>query len=105
MHHKVILATSFIAALGLMLWEAAPAGAAMIAPQSIRLIDAPSNAITPIRCKQAHCFTYEQYMRPGFNPKKERRWAGPGKEKNARQRAEDWSRKLQRCSFSFGGAC
>jgi hypothetical protein len=56
--HTIAVAFSFAAALGLaVLWYAAPAYA----------------------CQQAHCFTYQQYMRPGFDPKKERPAAGPGK--------------------------
>ena len=71
-HHKLTVAASFIAASAFaMCWEAVPACATMtVAPQSVKSAGAPPSLVTPV-CRQKHCFTYEQYMRPGFNPKKE----------------------------------
>lgn len=74
-----------ICALGLTaLWQAVPANAAMTV-QSIRSADEAA-VMTPVRCQKQHCFTYEQYMRRGFDPKKERPAGGPGKPDAAKAR-------------------
>ena len=110
---KAAVAASFTAALGLvLLWEAVPARASMmIATQAIRSTDAPSNTITPIRCQKEHCYLPQQYMRPGFDPKKERPLGGTGKqgssvewqEKAIKKRNEEVHRERLKCVMS--GRC
>lgn len=86
--HKLGVA-SFIAASALVTcWEAGPADASMtMTPQSIRSADTPSHMITPV-CAQRHCYTYEQYMTPGFDRNKVRPAGGPGKVDPAKLRAD-----------------
>ncbi len=83
MFRYAILSASFVAAFGLaVLWEATPAHA----------------------CKQQHCFTYEQWARPGFDPKKERPLGGPGKYNRQKDLKAAHDRAMG-CNFAFSRPC
>ncbi len=79
--HTPPFAVSFTAALALIMFgETVPAQSSIaMTPRSIWSTDTPSDLFTPVRCQQESCYTYEQWARPGFNRKKERPSAGPGK--------------------------
>ncbi len=58
-------------------------GATRFTPQA----DRSPSLIIAVRCKQQHCYTYEQWARPGFDRKKDAPEAGPGKFGMDKQRA------------------
>jgi len=97
---KAAVVAGFTAAMGLgMLWPASPAASMMMRPQALSSFAASS--ITPARCLKEHCYLPSQYMRPGFDPKKEAPLGGPGKPNPGKDAREHHLR----CATPFGSVC